>query len=238
MVMEELKRVYKKYDRSLAIKGLSLRVKEGRVLSIIGPNGSGKTTLLRMMALLDEPTSGEIYWRGEEVDGSKRPALRGKITMVFQRSAIFSKTVYENVAYGLELRKLQRDEVRRRVMRALDLVGMGGYANRGARKLSGGEQQRIALARALALEPELLLLDEPTANLDPKSTAAIEGIIKEMRGESTVVFATNNPFQAIRLANGVACLLSGNLIGEGDVKEILNRPKDERIKKFVRGEFI
>jgi tungstate transport system ATP-binding protein len=236
MTIEELRETYKKYDGVLAIKDLSLKVMESKVLSIIGPNGSGKTTLLRMMALLDKPTSGQIYWKGDMVNGSNMAALRGKITMVFQRSVILNRTVYENVAYGLEIRKLRDAEVRRRVMHALELVGMRRYTNRRAKKLSGGEQQRMAIARALVLEPELLLLDEPTSNLDPKNTIAIEGIIRGIR-KTTVVFATNNPFQAKRLSDQVAFLMDGNLVKEGSTREILNRPRDERIKKFIRGEF-
>ena len=236
MTIEELRETYKKYDGVQAIKDLSLKVIEGKVLSIIGPNGSGKTTLLRMMALLDKPTSGQIYWKGDVVNGSNMAALRGKITMVFQRSVILNRTVYENVAYGLEIRKLSDAEVRRRVMHALELVGMRKYTNRRAKKLSGGEQQRMAIARALVLEPELLLLDEPTSNLDPKNTIAIEEIIRGIR-KTTVVFATNNPFQAKRLSDQVAFLMDGNLVKEGSAREILNRPRDERIKKFIRGEF-
>jgi tungstate transport system ATP-binding protein len=237
MTIEELRETYKKYDGVSAIKDLSLKVMEGKVLSIIGPNGSGKTTLLRMMALLDKPTSGQIYWNGDLVNGSNMAALRGKITMVFQRSVILNRTVYENVAYGLEIRKLRDEEVRRRVMHGLELVGMRKYTNRLAKKLSGGEQQRMAIARALVLEPELLLLDEPTSNLDPKNTIAIEEIIRGIRRKTTVVFATNNPFQAKRLSDQVAFLMDGNLIKGGSAREILNRPRDERIKRFIRGEF-
>jgi tungstate transport system ATP-binding protein len=190
-----------------------------------------------MMALLEKPSSGEIYWKGETVDGTSMAALRGMITMVFQRSLFFNSTVYKNVAYGLELRKLRDEEVKRRVMDALELVGMRRYKNRQAKKLSGGEQQRMAIARALVLEPELLLLDEPTSNLDPKNTLAIERIIKGIRGKTTVVFATNNPFQAKRLSDKVAFLMDGNLLIEGSAREILNRPRDGRIKKFIKGEF-
>jgi tungstate transport system ATP-binding protein len=237
MKIEELKGINKKYDGVSAINDLFLEVERSDVLSIIGPNGSGKTTLLRMMALLDRPTSGKIYWKGEIVKATNMAALRGKITMVFQRSLFFSTTVYENVAYGLELRKLRDEEVKRRVMDVLELVEMKRFTNRRAKKLSGGEQQRMAIARALVLEPELLLLDEPTSNLDPKNTLAIEGIIRRIKGKTTVVFATNNPFQAKRLSDQVAFLMDGNLIKYGPSKEILNRSNDERIKKFIRGEF-
>lgn len=237
-MLEELRSVYREYDGRVAIRRLNLKVRRGQVLSVIGPNGAGKTTLLRMMALLDKPTRGRIYYRGERVDGSNVRAIRGKVTMVFQRTANFNKTVYKNVAYGLEFKKILESAVKRNVMRALGLVGMKKFADRQAKKLSGGEQQRMAIARALALEPELLLLDEPTANLDPKNVLAIERIIKEIRKKSTVVIATNNPFQASRLSDRVVCLLNGSLIDEGTPRKIIDRPKDTRIKKFVRGELV
>jgi len=237
-MLEELVAVRREYDGVPVIKRLSMKVREGRVLSIIGPNGAGKTTLLRMMALLDKPTEGEIYYRGKKVDNSSVNTIRRKVTMVFQRTVNFNKTVYKNVTYGLELKKIPEGEIKRRVIQALDLVGMKKFADRRAKKLSGGEQQRLAIARALVLEPELLLLDEPTANLDPKNTLEIERIINGIKGGATVVIATNNPFQAGRLSDRVACLLDGRLIGEGTPKEIIDRPRDTRIKKFVRGELI
>jgi tungstate transport system ATP-binding protein len=220
------------------IKRLNLKVRGGQVLSLIGPNGSGKTTLLRMMALLDKPTDGEIYYKGEKVDNSNAKAIRGRVTMVFQRTMNFNKTVYKNVAYGLQLKKMSENEIKRRVMQALDVVGMKKFDDRRSKKLSGGEQQRVAIARALVLEPELLLLDEPTANLDPKNTLGIERIINGIKKRATVVIATNNPFQASRLSDRVACLLNGRLIGEGTPKEIIDRPRDARIKKFARGELV
>jgi len=237
-MLEELVAVCREYDGVPVINRLSMKVREGRVLSIIGPNGAGKTTLLRMMALLDKPTWGEIYYRGKKVDNSSANTIRRKVTMVFQRTVNFNKTVYKNVTYGLELKKIPEGEIKRRVMQALDLVSMKKFADRRAKKLSGGEQQRLAIARALVLEPELLLLDEPTANLDPKNTLEIERIINGIKGRTTVVIATNNPFQAGRLSDRVACLLDGRLIGEGTPKEIIDRPRDTRIKKFVRGELI
>jgi len=222
----------------VVIKQLNLKVREQQVLAVIGPNGSGKTTLLRMMAFIDKPNDGKIYYKGEKVDGSNAKAIRGKVTMVFQRAVNFNKTVYKNVAYGLELKKMSENEIKRKVMKVLDLVGMEKFADRRSKKLSGGEQQRVAIARALVLEPELLLLDEPTANLDPKNTLEIERIINRIKKKTTVVIATNNPFQASRLSDRIACLLSGRLIGEGTPREIIDRPKDTRIKKFVRGELV
>lgn len=237
-MIEELMGVRKEYDGMPVIKGLNMRVREGRVLSIIGPNGAGKTTLLRMMALLEKPTEGEIYYRGEKIANSNINAVRKKVTMVFQMPVNFNKTVYKNVLYGLELRKIPESEIKLRVMRALDLVDMKKFAGRRVKKLSGGEQQRLAIARALVLEPELLLLDEPTANLDPKNTFLIESIIRKIKKDTTVVLATNNPFQADRLSDRVVCLLNGRSIGDGTPREIIDQPKDARIEKFIRGELI
>jgi tungstate transport system ATP-binding protein len=237
-VLEKLRGIVRKYDGVAALKRVSLDVQEGEILTIIGPNGSGKTSLLRIMALLDRPAAGEVYYRGEKVDNSSAGALRGKVTMVFQKAALFNTTIYKNVAYGLEIKKRPENEINRRVKRALSLVGLEKYAGRRAKKLSGGEQQRVVLARTLVLEPELLLLDEPTANLDPANATAIEKIIRKIKGETTVVLATHNIFQAKRMSDRIACLLDGVIIGEGTVKEVFERSKDVRIKKIVKGELL
>lgn len=237
-MIEELKKVYRARDGRVVIKQLNLKINEGQVLAVIGPNGSGKTTLLRMMALIDKPDSGEIYYKGEKANNSNAKSIRGKVTMVFQRSVNLNRTVYKNVAYGLELEKMSESEIKRKVMQTLDLVGIRKFVNRRSKRLSGGEQQRVAIARALVLEPELLLLDEPTANLDPRNTLQIERIIKKIKKMATVVIATNNPFQASRLSDRVVCLLDGRIIGEGTPSEIVDRPRDARIKRFVRGELI
>ena len=238
MIIEEFRKVDRARDGRSVIKRLGLKIREGQVLAVIGPNGSGKTTLLRMMALVDKPSSGEIYYKDEKVGNSSAKAIRGKVTMVFQKSVNLNRTVYKNVAYGLELKKMSGSEIKRKVMQALDLVGARKFANRRSKRLSGGEQQRVAIARALVLEPELLLLDEPTANLDPRNTLQIEKIIKKIKKRVTVVIATNNPFQASRLSDRVVCLLDGRIIGEGTPSEIVDRPRDARIKRFVRGELI
>ncbi|MEW6593146.1 MAG: ATP-binding cassette domain-containing protein [Candidatus Hadarchaeota archaeon] len=237
-MIEELRKVRMARDGRYVIKHLNLKVKSGQVLAVIGPNGSGKTTLLRMMALIDKPSGGEIYYNGKKAGNSIAKAIRGKATMVFQKSVNLNRTVYKNVAYGLELRKTPEGKIKKKVSAALELVGIKKLVNRRSKRLSGGEQQRVAIARALALEPELLLLDEPTANLDPRNTRQIERIIKKIKKKATVVIATNNPFQAARLSDRVVCLFDGRIIGEGAPREIVDRPRDARIKKFVRGELI
>jgi len=224
--MLELRRVVRRYGEKVALRGVSLRVRRGESLSLIGPNGSGKTTLLRVAALLDRPDEGEVRYRGDP---------RG-VTMVFQQPVFFDTTVFKNVAYGLRIRGRPEAEIGERVRRVLSLVGMEGKEGRRVRELSGGERQRVALARALVLEPELLLLDEPTSSLDPPNTWLVEEIIREAERERTVVLSTNHPFQAARLSRRVACLFEGRVIAQGSPREIVERPREERLRRFLRGE--
>ncbi|MEW6222093.1 MAG: ATP-binding cassette domain-containing protein [Candidatus Hadarchaeota archaeon] len=233
----KLKGVGRKYDVKTALHKIDLDIKRGEIFSIIGPNGAGKTTLLRTMALLDNPSGGEIFYMGRKVSRANALAFRKKVTMVFQQPVMFNTTVFENVAYGLKIREVADEQVNQKVATALELVGMEGFSERRGKKLSGGEQQRVVLARALVLEPELLLLDEPTANLDPANVPLVEKIITGLKGKTTVVVATHNLFQAKRISDRVACLLEGELIDIGKTEEVFKHPKDERTKKFIRGEF-
>lgn len=233
----KLKKVTQKYGGVTALNNINLEVNRGEILTIIGPNGSGKSTLLRIMALLDRPASGEIIYDGEKIDALNAAKYRREITMVFQKPLLFNTTVFENVAYGLRLRGLEKTELTKRVENALNSVMLNGFGPRMAKKISGGEQQRVVLARALALEPKLLLLDEPTANLDPANTALIEKIIRKLRGKTSVVVATHNIFQARRLSDRVGCILSGMIIDVDTPRNIFTKPKNEIIRKFARGEF-
>lgn len=235
VVLEELRHITQRYNGKIALNDVSLDVRDGEVLSIIGPNGAGKTTLLRIMALLDRPIKGSVFYRGVKVKKSNTSHLRGKITMVFQRAVLFNTSVFDNVAYGLKLRGYSSDEVERKVERVLKLVGMEKFWNRRAKTLSSGEQQRVVIARALALEPELLLLDEPTANLDPANTAIVENLIRKLKSETAVVVATHNLFQARRLPDRVVCLLDGVVIDMGKTEDVFRRPKDERTRMFISG---
>lgn len=234
-VLQKLRHITQEYDGKIALNDVNLDVRDGEVLSIIGPNGAGKTTLLRIMALLDRPVKGDIFYKGVKVRKSNTSRLKGKITMVFQRTVLFNASVFENVAYGLKLRGYPSDEVKRKVERVLELVGMEKFSDRRAKTLSNGEQQRVVIARALALEPELLLLDEPTANLDPASTAIVENLIRKLKNNTAVVVTTHNLFQARRLPDRVACLLEGSLIDVGKTEDIFKHPKDERTRKFISG---
>ena len=222
----KLKDVKKRYGERTAIDGVSLEIKENEIFTILGPNGSGKTTMLRIMASIDEPTSGEGFFEGNIINNSNRSQARKKSTMVFQKTIIFNTTVYKNIAYGLKLRGYSKKEIEEKVKESLNLVKLAGYEKRLARKLSGGEQQRVSLARALTLNTKLLLLDEPTANLDPKNVSIIEEAISHVNREfkTTIVMATHNIFQAEIITNRVALLLGGKIAQIGGPQEILRSP--------------
>jgi len=222
----KLKDVTKRYGEITALEGLSLEIMEKEIFTVLGPNGSGKTTMLRIMASIDEPTSGEVFFDGEKINNSNRSQARKKSTMVFQKTPVFNTTVYKNIAYGLKLRGYSKKETDEKVKEALSLVKLAGYEKRLAKKLSGGEQQRVSLGRALALNTELLLLDEPTANLDPKNVSIIEETISRVNREfnTTIVMATHNMFQAETLTNRIALLLGGKIAQIGTPQEILRGP--------------
>ena len=222
----KLKDVTKCYGEITALDGASLEIMENEIFTVLGPNGSGKTTMLKIMASIDEPTSGEVFFDGNIINNSNRNQARQKSTMVFQKTTIFNTTVYKNIAYGLKLRGCSKKETEEKVKEALSLVKLAGYDKRLAKKLSGGEQQRVSLARALALNTKLLLLDEPTANLDPKNVSIIEETISRVNREfnTTIIMATHNLFQAETLTNRVALLLGGKMAQVGAPQEILRGP--------------
>jgi len=220
-----LHEITKRYREVTALSNVSLDVLEGGLLAVIGPNGAGKTTLLKIMAGIEKPSEGKIIYKGE--DALKNPdMLRRNCTMVFQKTVMFNTTVFNNLAYGLKIRNLPKDEVKARISEALELVKLEGYENRQAKKLSGGEQQRVALARALVLRPQLLLLDEPTANLDPKTTSIIEEAINyaNRKLKTTIVVATHNMFQVQKIAKRAVLLLNGQIAEKGTVEEIFLKP--------------
>ncbi|UCE28915.1 MAG: ABC transporter ATP-binding protein [Candidatus Bathyarchaeota archaeon] len=225
----------KRYNDATALEDVNLEVKRSEVITVIGPNGSGKTTLLRMMAFLDKPTEGEIYFDGGKVDDNNRNHLRTKCTMVFQKTALFDATVYNNIAYGLRMRKRSKGEIKERILEILELVRLEGYEKRQTKKLSGGEQQRVSLARALVLNTELLLLDEPTANLDPRNATIIEEAITRVNREydTTVVATTHNMFQAEDTTERVALLLNGRIAEIGTASEIF-RNASKNLASFAR----
>lgn len=193
----------------------SLIFQEEEIDALVGPNGAGKTTLMRLLALLEAPTSGRILYRMKEVHPGSAPlSLKREITMVGQSPVMFSGSVLHNVAYGLRARGVNRAEAHRLAQEALRLVGLDGFERRRAAKLSSGEAQRVAIARALAVRPRVLLLDEPTANVDPMNAEIIEDLIRRLREDEnvTVILSTHNLSQAYRLADNVITILDGRVI--------------------------
>jgi len=219
------------------LKNINLRVDRGEVFALIGPTGSGKTTLLRLIDLLDVPASGKIRFDGTDVteSGRRRFEARRRMSFVLQKPTVFNTSVYDNVACGLKWRGAGRSSIRDRVGAILDMVRLSAEKNRDARTLSGGEVQRVAIARAIATEPEVLLLDEPTANLDPVSISGIEELIRDIiqQYNTTIIMATHDMPQGQRLADRVGLLLDGEIQQTGDWREVFSYPQNREVADFV-----
>ncbi len=236
----ELSHVVKSYNHRFKLELEHLRIEPGERLTLVGPSGSGKSTLLRLLNFLEPPTSGKITFEGKSFSANKMPELetRRRITTVFQHPLLMRMSVLDNVCFGLKLRKL--DGTRDKAMAALEMVGLGSLAHESVRTLSGGEAQRVALARAIVFSPDVLLLDEPTANLDPYNVGLIEQIVQDLNRDNgtTIVMVTHNVFQAHRLGTRAAFLLDGKIVEVADSKTFFEKPRDARTGAFVRGEMV
>lgn len=221
----ELRNVTKVYGNLTAVDGITLQVSEAEILALLGPNGSGKSTLLKMLAIILQPSTGDVYFQGVQVNERNIEQMRMESTLVFQKTVLFTSSVYDNVVYGLKIRKLPKRTIEEEVHKALELVRLEGFEKRQAKKLSGGEQQRVALARALVLKTKLLLLDEPTANLDPKNASIVEEVIGTVNRErkTTVIIATHNMLQAKNLPTRIALIENGRMGEVGKPQEIFGR---------------
>lgn len=228
MPVVEAQSISKEYSGRQVLKGIDLRVQSGEVFVLVGPNGAGKTTLLRILDLLEEPTSGRVLLDGMAINYSLKDkvVIRRRISMVFQQTILFNMNVFDNVAYGLRVRGEDDRGVGQRVKEALELVQLRGFENKNALSLSGGEAQRVALAQALVTEPELLLLDEPTANLDPRNVSIVEEALSRVNREkkTTMIMATHNMLQAESLAHRVAAFNDGRIERIGTFQEIFATP--------------
>jgi tungstate transport system ATP-binding protein len=223
----------KKYDGLQALNGVSVRAFSENITAIVGVNGSGKTTLLKLLGGLDTPTGGRILIDEKEVAVEE---LRTRCTMVFQKSIMLGGRVYDNIAYGLRINRIPRRDIPEAVKSALASVNLDGFEKRKARKLSGGEQQRVAVARALALDRAVLLIDEPSSNLDPANTTIIEQSVREAARSRVVILTTHNLSQAKRLSHRVVHLYQGRVVEERDTGDFFANPRDERTKLFINGE--
>jgi tungstate transport system ATP-binding protein len=235
-----LQEITKSYDGRCVLHVGNLNIRRGEIFAIVGPSGAGKSTLLRLLNFLEPPTSGTVRFLDAEFS-AERPAslaLRRRVTTVFQRPVLLNRSVRDNVGYGLRLRG--RRNAAKLVESTLEQVGLEHLASQRARTLSGGEAQRVALARAMVLRPDVLLLDEPTANLDPYNVGLIEDIIQTLNREqnTTLVLVTHNVFQANRLADRVVLLLDGQVVEIADADTFFDSPHDPRTAAFVRGEMV
>jgi len=213
-----------------------LEIGQGEVLAVIGPNGAGKSTLLNVLALLQPPTSGEIWFAGRHVSrGDDLVKLRRRMAVVFQESLLLDTSVKENVASGLRIRGTPRRVAGEQAARWMKRFGVDTLAGRSARKLSGGEAQRVSLARAFALEPELLLLDEPFSALDAPTRAILFDDFERVLHESrvTTVFVTHDRTEAMRLGDRIAVMMGGRVAQVGEPGEVFSAPADESVAAFV-----
>jgi tungstate transport system ATP-binding protein len=212
---------------------LNLTIASGAPTLIVGPNGAGKTRLLRLCMGLDRPTAGHITWGGRADSPMARRAI------LFQRPVMLRRTTAANIAYALALVGIPRSERPERVDALLERVGLSDLAQRPARRLSGGEQQRLALARALARDPQILLLDEPTANLDPAATRSVEEIVQSAAESGIkIVMASHDLGQVRRLASHVIFMVRGAICEQGKAGDFLDHPTTEEAAAFVRGDLV
>jgi tungstate transport system ATP-binding protein len=241
MTLLEARNLEVRRGGALILNVPSLSIQQGEILSLIGPNGAGKTTLLQTLSYLLEPFQGEIFFKGEKVNSNHSAfEYRRKLAMVFQEPLLFDTTVFGNVASGLKIRGVKRQEIPEIVKEQLDRFGISHLSHRSARKISGGEAQRTSLARAFALQPEVLLLDEPFSSLDPPTRESLiddlENILRQTR--TTTLFATHDRQEALRLSDRIAVMDGGKVLQVGSPEEVMNHPLDEFVASFVGMETI
>ncbi len=236
--MVNVKDVYKRFGDLEVLKGISLEVKQGEVVSVIGSSGSGKSTLLRCINRLEEVTSGEIYFEDQEITGDKKNVseLRSKIGMVFQNFNLFKHmTIMKNMIYAqMHVKKVPKEEAIEKAKVLLDRVGLLDKADVYPVTLSGGQQQRVAIARTLAMNPDVILFDEPTSALDPEMVGEVLDVIKDLTKTGITMIIVSHEMAFVReVSDRVVFLEQGVLIEDAPAKEFFDHPKTERARAFL-----
>jgi len=230
----EFRNIVKNFDGQMVLKGINLDIYENEFVTLLGPSGCGKTTLLRILGGFLEQDEGSVIFNGEEI--SNVPAYKRPINTVFQKYALFPHlNVYENVAFGLRIKKMSNDLIEPKVNRMLELVGLGGYQKRDVNQLSGGQQQRVAIARALVNEPDVLLLDEPLSALDAKLRKEMQQELKRIQEEVgiTFIFVTHDQEEALTMSDKIVVMKDGAIEQIGTPTEIYNEPANRYVANFI-----
>ena len=238
-IFVRVEHVFRSFGGRTILRNVSLSVEKGDTIAIMGPSGAGKTSLLRIINMLDRPDSGKVLIDGlNPWSSDNRLEIQRSMALVFQKPVPFSMSVYDNIAYGLRLRHTPRRDIGEAVADALKLLDMQGRERQYAKSLSGGEAQRLAFARAYVLKPKLLLLDEPTANLDPANARILEQAILDVneRYGTTIILVTHGIHQARRLAKNSAFIMDGEMVETGPTGRLLENPRDPRTEQFIRGD--
>lgn len=230
----QLKGVSKTFDETMALADMNLCIKKNEFVTLLGPSGCGKTTTLRLIGGFEQPTSGTIWFNGKDI--SNVPSYKRQVNTIFQRYALFSHlNVYENIAFGLRIKKLDEQTIRQKVSKMLELVNLKGFEKREVDSLSGGQQQRVAIARALVNEPEVLLLDEPLAALDLKLRREMQHELKNMQKQLgiTFVFVTHDQEEALSMSDTVVVMKDGEIQQIGTPEMIYNEPANAFVAGFI-----
>ena len=236
----ELKHIDKFYGKNHVLKDLNLTIEDGDFMTLLGPSGCGKTTTLRVVSGLEKPQNGFIYMDGKEIVNAAEayyaPPSQRNLNLVFQSYALWPHmTVFENVSFGLKIKKIPSAEIEKMVASALERMQIGQYAKRYPTELSGGQQQRVAIARALAMEPKMMLFDEPTSALDPELVGDVLNVMKELAEEGmTMLVVTHEMGFAREVADRVVFMYDGAILEEGSPKEIFTNPKHDRTRQFLQ----
>ena len=241
--MYSVKDLSKKYDGKEVLNMKEFALQQDEIFGLVGPSGAGKSTFLRLLNFLEKPTAGTIRFNGQQFDREKQPdlATRRKVTTVFQKPALMKSSVWKNVLYPLKIRDITIDsQLEEKAEELISDIGLADLIDKRADKLSGGEAQRVAVARALIFEPDVLLLDEPTSNLDPTNISIIEDKIKQYseKTHKAILMVTHNIFQARRLADRVGLMHQGCLIEVKEQETFFASPENELTERFLEGDLL